>query len=552
MKKYLSKMFFEYLKSINYNDKNIIEVLKTKNDIFGDYTSNISLKIAKNLGEDPIKIANDIKIFIEKKYQNEIKKVTITKPGFINMFLKNTLIINKTMNFVKKEYKPNFGQIIKLLNINYEYVSANPTGDLHIGHARNAIIGSIVVNSLKYIGHNVFTEYYINDGGNQMKVLAESVYFYFAKMKNIKYSKKESEIGYHGPEIKEFAKQIVDQEQEIVGKNENERLENLEKISTNYFLNKIKDILIEIRLPKFDKWTSEKELLNNSSKMVLEDLKKRDVTYEKDGAIWIKTGKFSDEKDRVLVKNDGTFTYLVADISNHLDKYNRNFDLIIDLWGKDHHGYEPRVRASMEAFGQKIEKLKVDYISMVQIISDNNIVKMSKRSGNSLRIIDILKMIDKDIFRFFIASKNKEQEMKIDINEIVKKDVNNPFFYVQYANARINQLINNYKSSINKEIKFSKNYELLLTNGPSERKLMMKMIEFEDVMILVNNEREPSILLNYFKELAQIFNSYYSSIKIVDVNNKKLSFERISLVKALNNLNKTIFKILAIEPINEI
>ncbi|BDU67850.1 MAG: arginine--tRNA ligase [Candidatus Tyloplasma litorale] len=547
MKNLLSKVFIEYLNEIQFEDKKIIEILKTKDSQFGDYTTNIAFKLSKFLQQKPLEIAKEIRKFILKNNNKKFKKVTVTEPGFVNLFLSNNYIVQNSMKFLDAKYKPEFSHL-KKLKINYEYVSANPTGDLHIGHARNAIVGLVVVNVLKYIGHEVFTEYYINDGGNQMKVLAESVYFYYAKFMNIKSNLKKEDIGYHGPEIADFAKFLIAEKIVIEGKNEKEKINGLTKISGEHFLSTIKKMLLNLDLPKFDKWTSESQLLEEETSRIFDILKDKDNLYFKDGATWIKVQQFGDVKDRVLVKNDGTFTYMFADLANHVNKYNRGFDLMIDLWGKDHHGYEPRIQASLKSLGMG-GKLQVDYISMVQIIENNEVVKMSKRAGTSLRIKDILNKMNKDILKYFLISKAKEQEMEIDVDMANQKDLSNPFFYIQYSNARINQLLNRYKNEVD-EIKLLNSFSKL-GNEEKEIELLKKMIEFEDVIISINNEREPSLLINYFRELAQVFNSYYSLHSIIS-SDKKLSKERINLIYALNNQFKTIFNLLGIKPINKI
>ncbi len=547
MKNILTKPFIAYLDSIKFEDKSVIEVLKTKDKQFGDYTSNIALRLTKSLGKNPIEIAEEIKLFIETNYQNDFREVTATKPGFVNLFLSEQFVVNNALKFIDENYKPTFEQINKL-KINYEYVSANPTGDLHIGHARNAIVGDIVVKTLKYIGHDVFTEYYINDGGNQMNVLAESVYYYYALGKNIETTLTKENVGYHGEEIINYANKLIAEGYEPTGNDEREKIKSMELMSGEHFLNVIKELLLEMNLEPFDKWTSEKQLLEEEISPVFEKLNELDAIYEADGATWIRTEKFGDEKDRVLIKADGLYTYMVADIANHVNKHERGFDLMIDLWGKDHHGYEPRVQASMNALNMG-GKLEVDYISMVQIMNDGEVVKMSKRAGTSFRIKDAIEMMDKDVLRFFIVSKAKEQEMEIDINMANQQDLSNPFIYVQYANARAAQIINKYKEEVG-EIPAISNFDKLGLDE-KEKDLMIKMNEFEDVIVSINKEREASLLINYLKELSQSFNSYYSAVRVI-TDDKELSDQRINLILAVRNMFTTIFSLAGIKQIDKV
>lgn len=543
MKAILSKPFIAYLDSINFEDKSVVEVLKTKEKKFGDYTSNIALRLTKALGRNPIEIAEEIKSFIEVNFTSDFKEVTATAPGFVNLFLSDSFVVNNTMRFVSNEFKPSFDNVEKK-KVLYEFVSANPTGDLHIGHARNAIVGDIVVKALRYIGHDVETEYYVNDGGNQMQVLAESVYYYLAEYVGFETTLTKENVGYHGQEIKDYAMKLKEEGIELVGETEQDKINSLKEAACEHYLNVIKDLLIEMNISPIQAWSSEKELLENDVKPLFDKLEEMDAIYDADGAKWIKVEKFGDEKDRVLVKANGLYTYMVADLAYHMRKYERGYDLLIDLWGKDHHGYEPRIQAGLKAMGFE-NKLEIDYISMVQIMNGSEVVKMSKRAGTSFRIKDALKDMHKDVLRFFLVSKSKEQEMEIDINIATQEDLSNPYYYVQYANARVAQIINKYveeKGQVPTVTTFDK-----LGLDEKEKDLMIKMNEFEDVLVSINTDREPSLLINYLKELTQEFNSFYSAVRVI-TEDEELSSQRINLIVALRNQLKTIFEIVGITP----
>lgn len=548
MKNYLSELIINYLKSIKCPDNSIVEILKTKDLKFGDYTTNTPLRLSQMMNKRPMDIAEAIKIYLEENHSEDFEKITVTQPGFVNMFLSRETLVKNSLKFLNKKYKPNF-EHIKKEKINYEFVSANPTGDLHIGHARNAIVGEISSRVLEYIGHNVFREYYINDGGNQINELATSVYFYLFPLLKIDSSLKKESVGYHGKEIISFSKDLFDKGFKFKGKNDEERIEELKDVSTKHFLEEIKLILNKIGLDKFDKWTSEKELIESGEiEKTISLLKEKDALYEKEGATWIKTEKFGDSKDRVLIKKDGSYTYMVADIVNHINKIKNGCNLMIDLWGKDHHGYEDRIKASLKWLGYN-QKMVVDYINMVQILNGEEVVKMSKRAGTSLRIKDILKEMDVDVFKFFIVSKAKEQEMEIDINIAKQNDLSNPFYYVQYSNARINQILVKHKEEIGsiKEQSLFKE----LGNDDKEKTLLRRMVEFEDIILSMDKNREPSNLINYLKDLSQDFNSYYAKCKVIS-DDKELTNERINLIVSIQNLYKIIFKLVGIKPINKI
>lgn len=546
MKNHISKIFQEYLNSINFSDKSVIEVLRARDPKFGDYSSNIAMRISAKLNKAPMEIAEEIKQFIDSTNNFDIKKTTITKPGFVNLFLSKELIVSNAMKFIDKEYKPNF-DAIKTKNINYEYVSANPTGDLHVGHARNAVVGDVSINALKYVGHKVRTEFWVNDGGAQMRNLAESVYFYYAPLMNMDMKLTEENVSYQGVEIVKFAEKLANDNFIASGDNDEERIESLIKISGDSFLNEIKNILHEggLNIQKFDNWQSEAWTLKNKFPEVFNNLKEIGAIYEKDGATWIKTKENGDEKDRVLIKSDGSYTYMAADVAYHIIKLDDGkIDLMINVWGKDHHGYEPRVQAALSAVGMS-NKLEVDFISMVAVMRNGEKFKMSKRAGTSVRITDILKHMNRDVFRYSLIMKGKEQNMEIDLDLISKKDNNNPYYYAQYANARVHQILKKCKNT-----QPAKTFDKL-AEEEKERELMSKIIEFEDVMIMMEKEREPSSIVNYQKELTQSFNSYYAACKVITAD-AILTSQRIALMISVKNIFETIFKLLGIEPINKI
>ncbi len=543
MKIKLAKLFNSYLDSINFEDKSIVEIIKTKDTKFGDYTSNISLKLTRTLGKAPMDIAEEIKNYIVSNYNDVCKDVTVTNPGFVNIFLSDKFIVENAIKFLDDNYKPDFDSVEKK-KVLYEFISANPTGDLHIGHARNAVVGDIVIKTLRYLGHEVDAEYYINDGGNQIKILAESVYYYFAKFQGIETKLTKESVGYHGEEIQSYANKLIADGYKPEGETEEEKIKGMGEMSANHFLSVIKDLLVDMNITPIQMWASEKEHINSAVPNLFKKLEDMNATYVKDDATWIGVEKFGDEKDRVLIKNTGLYTYMVADLAYHMKKYERGYDLIIDLWGKDHHGYEPRIQAGLKAMGFE-NKLEVDYISMVQISNNGEIVKMSKRSGTSFRIKTALESMDIDVFRFFLVSKSKEQEMEIDINIATQQDLSNPYYYVQYVNARVAQIINKYLES-NGSIDMNNAIDKLGLEE-KEKSLMVKMNEFEDVILSVNSEREPSLLVNYLKELCQEFNSFYSAVKVIS-DDEELTKQRILLIVSMKNLLNTLFNLISIRP----
>lgn len=547
MKNFLIEKIKYFLNENNLKEE--VEVLKTRDETFGDYTSNIALKLAKKMDNSPIEIAEKIKLFLDHNFKGDFKKITVTKPGFINFFLSKQILLSVSLKFIDENFKPKFLSI-EQEKYNYEFVSANPTGDLHIGHLRNAVVGDITINLLTYVGHKVTREYWINDYGNQIVMMAQSVLFYLAKELNLSISLKKEDIGYNGEEIKDFAKYLASDKAELFkNKSEEEIILFIQELGVKYYLEKIKQLLKDINVKNFYYWTSEREMYESGKvKKAIEKLENVGALYKKDNAIWLKSKQYGDDKDRVIIKNDGSFTYMTADIANHIQKFERGFERLINLWGADHHGYEKRIHASLEHLGYDASRLKVDFINMVQIIEKGKKTKMSKRAGTSLRIIEILKLIDADPLRYFIVSKSKEQNIILDISKIKEESSNNPFYYVQYANARANQIIENYRQKYNTPNLITT--FINLGDNNKERKLLLKIIEFEDIILNAVEKKEPYVLITYQKELAQIFNSFYNDVKVV-VDDKNIAEERIQLVLIVKMVFQRLFAILGIEPINK-
>ncbi len=541
MKDKIKLEIFNFLKKkININ-LNEIEILNSKNEKFGDYSSNVALRFAKKNNLDSMKLANEIKENINKKI---IKKIEILKPGFINFFVDENFLINYTFEKIGIDKKIIFKNQ-KKEKVNYEFVSANPTGFLHIGHARNAIIGDITINILNCLNKDVTREYYINDAGNQISELGKSVLFYYLKKNNINSLKiNESEVGYKGDEIKNFGKKLDKTHIVKIEKNINdvEKIINyFGEISVKNFLEEIKKTLKKINLSDFDVFTSEKFLYDNKIvEKTISELKKSNYFFKDGGASWLKTSKFGDDKDRVIIKSDGSYTYMIADVANHILKYKRKFDKIINLWGSDHHGYENRIKASVEILGKDSKKMNVHYISMVKIMKNNEELKMSKRRGTSLTINDVLEVMDFNILRYSMITKSREQNLIINIDDINRENASNPYWYVQYAYARINSLIKKSNIDVSKGInKFSK-------IGFNEKKILIKINELFDVLLYSGNNSEPYYLWNYIQELSNLFHSYYGSSKIL-IDDDEILRERIFFLKMIKNIFSNIFDIFGIK-----
>lgn len=506
-------------KSIDISDTEIIiDIPKDKKN--GDYSSNIALKLTKILKDNPMNIAN--KIVENIKCDDILEKIEIASPGFINFYTSKKYLL-ENINKVLEE-KENYGSSkeSKNLKINLEYVSANPTGILHLGHARGASYGDSLARIYKFAGYDVTREYYINDAGNQMYNLGVSIKERYKELCGINFELPEN--GYHGKEIIDIAKNIYEEFQDTKLE---EDIPFFKKYGLNILLSKIKKDLADFNV-EFDVWSSEQSIYDrNEVKNALNKLIEDNRTYESDDAIWLKTSEYGDEKDRVLVKNDGTYTYLLPDIAYHNDKYKRNYDNIIDVLGADHHGYIPRLKASMEMLGNDSNKLDVKILQMVRLIQDGKEVKMSKRTGNAITIRELMEEVGVDATRYFYIMRSLDTQMDFDMDLATKKTNENPVYYVQYAHARICSILRDAES---KNLKASTCFETIESEEAYD--ILKKIYEFNTVVENSASKKLPHLITNYVYDLAGLFHTYYSKEKIL-TDNKKYSEERIALITAV-------------------
>lgn len=530
MKKIISNTIIKILKEFDISS---VEILKSKDPKIGEYQTNVALKESRKLGKKPLDFADEVK---EKLDKEEIfENISIINPGFVVFKLAKDFFKKEALRYMDKTFKPIIGFSGKM---NYEFISANPTGLLHIGHARNAIVGDTFTRVAEFSGYDVIREYYINDAGNQINDLATSVNMAM-KLKAKTISDEEYiDAPYKGQEIKDFADELLIKEKDF---SHNE----LKEISLIHFLGEIKKTLSRIQIKEIDKWTSEKELFSTGEvEKVINSLKETKYWFEKEGASWIETTTFNDDKDRVLIKADGSYTYVVADIANHVSKFEKGYDVLFDLFGKDHHGYEQRVRASLEMLGYNEKKLNVDFISMVKLLKNGEELKMSKRAGTGLTINDLTELTDIEAFKFALLERNKEQDLVIDVANFEKTGTDNTYFTAQYAHARATRILEKFEKEIGK-LPTSR-----ITNiewSEKANKLAKVMVDFTDRIDSVIHNREPSILVNYIKELVKAFHSYYNNDVVIG-EDKELAFEKIKLVISLKNLLAMAFNLIGIKP----
>ena len=504
------------------DNDSLVMVERPKDENNGDYSTNIAMRICKLVKSKPQDVAQALKDELEKN--KEIEKIEIAGPGFINFWIKkgNLAAIINTVLDKKEDYgKSNYGNNTKYLQ---EYVSANPTGPLHCGHARGAVWGDSVARIMKKAGYKIDREYYINDAGVQIKNLGISVYERYKEL----YGKTISlpEDGYHGPDIIETAKEIQKEYgDKFLNMDEDKAIEELANIAKLIKLRIIKEDLKYYGC-EFDSWISEKWIYEQGKvEDTVKRMKDKNLLYEQDGAIWFKSEQYGDEKDRVLKKSDGTYTYMTPDIANHIYKYERGYDVLVNIWGADHHGYIPRMKAALKALGYNEKNLQVDLCQMVRMMEDGKEVKMSKRTGNAITLRELIDDIGLDSTRYFFLSKALDTHLDFDMDLARTKSNENPVYYAQYAYARICSIIKQTGEPNKKET-----YEMLTHD--KEADLLKHIAAFEETIITSAKERAPHKICNYIQKLAALFHSFYGTLKINDPDNKELSNERLALVKA--------------------
>ena len=501
----------------------------------GDYSSNIAMRLAKTLKKKPADIAADLK---EHLVDETIEKVEVAGPGFINFWMKKgTLanIINVVLDKKDNYGSSNDGNGEKIL---LEYVSANPTGILHLGHARGAAWGDSTARLLKFAGYDPLREYYINDAGNQMNMLALSIEARYREAFGLDFELPED--GYHGQDVKNIALTIKENEgDKWLNEDREKTLAYFKEEGKRLEMERIRKDLEYYRC-EFDSWISELKLVEEDRvTKAINRMVEMGLTYEADGALWFKSTAYGDDKDRVLRKQDGFYTYLSPDIANHVYKLERGYKKLVNLWGADHHGYIPRMKAAIEAMGYPKNSLEVDIIQMVRLVENGEEVKMSKRTGNAVTIRELCDEVGVDAARYFFLAKALDTQFDFDLGLAKSQSNDNPVFYVQYAYARICSVLRQAP-----EFHKQDNYSLL--NTEKETDLLKHINEFTAVISDAAATRSPNKLCNYIQKLAQYFHSFYGSCKVID-DNKELMNERLCLLEAVRITLKNALTLLGID-----
>lgn len=489
----------------------------------GDFASNIAMQSARVFHAAPRKIAEEIVNRLDAPF---LERTAIAGPGFINFYLKSDVIYASLADLLKQG--TNFGNLPKrdVPRIQIEYVSANPTGPLHVGHGRGAAFGSALVNLMRAAGYNVASEYYINDAGNQIDNLAASVNARYLELLGQECEFPEN--GYHGHDIIDTAQRIINKDgDKYLYMSAQERLGIFKELALKEKLAALKEDLADFNV-HFDVWFSERTLHPDAINAVCQKLMDNGNMYEKDGAKWLKSTAYGDDKDRVVIRDNGVPTYLAADIAYHSNKFERKFDKLINIWGADHHGYVCRVKAAMAALGYNPDNLEVLLLQMVSLYRNGELVKMSKRTGQSVTLAELIEEVGADAARFFFIMRSLDSQLDFDLDLAKSQSNENPVYYVQYAHARICSIFRQMKEA---GIEIKENPDLSLLTDEAEIALIKKLLSYPDEIALAAKNKAPHRIAGYVHDLASTFHSFYNKCRILGVDDK-LAQARLALCMA--------------------
>ncbi len=533
-----------------------IDIEIPKNEAMGDIATTVAMGLTKILKKPPRKIAEEIVDAIKTNIIPPLpvamlrsngspapflkggeggfdifESIEIAGPGFINFRFRKEFFHQELKKLLTKEHSSLRTDTGKGMKVQVEFVSANPTGPLHVGHGRGAAVGNALCNILKAAGFEVQKEFYINDAGLQVKLLGKSVWARYLQLlgDDIPFP----EDGYKGDYVESIAKEIINK------KGEEYRNKSFEECGGFFTTYAYKMMLANIAKDlkdfgiTFDKWQSEKELYEKGHvQNALQNLRQKELLYEKDGAMWFNSTGFGDDKDRVVIKQDGEYTYFASDIAYHKDKLDRGFDTIIDIWGADHHGYIPRIRSALAAFGLPKEKFKVILIQMVALLRRGVPVQMSKRSGEFVTLREVVDEVGADITKFIFLTRRADSHLEFDIEVAKEQSSENPVFYVQYAFARISSIFRQAEERKGQGDDEDKRQCLALLTEDEELLLIKKLLQYPMVFEGSAISCEPHRITYYLQELAGMFHSYYNKHRVIS-DDAGLTDARLCLCKAV-------------------
>lgn len=515
------------------------EVETPKHDGQGDFSTNFAMVSAKLQKMAPAKIAKSLVASMSDNADSflgpALEKIEVAGPGFINFFLSPNAwhpVVNQVL-----DQDTSFGASAmgRGKRVQVEFVSANPTGPLHVGHGRGAAVGDAVANILSFAGFNVQKEYYINDSGRQIRTLGTSVWLRLQQMqgKTVDFP----QDCYQGDYIRDIAQEVLaTRGKDLADADEKQGIEICARFAAGKILSGIRSDLDDYGVC-FDNWFSEQSLYDSGRvQTAIENFKAKDLIYEKDGALWFRTEKFGDEKDRVVVRNNGLTTYFASDIAYHDEKYERGFDRVIDVWGADHHGYIKRIDAAVVATGRKSEQFDVILVQLVNLLRDGNPVQMSTRAGEFVTLKDIVDEVGKDAARFMFLSRSYDSGLDFDLELAKKKSSDNPVYYVQYVHARITGILNKAKDEgLIDQTDFKAGINLEKLVAEEELKLIKQVAGFREQVEKSAATLHPHVIFTYLMSLASAFHAYYNHHKVV-MEDRSLSLARLSLVLAVKKV----------------
>lgn len=493
---------------------------------FGDLSTMVSLKLASKLKKDPLEVAAHLKGILEGRKEKGIEKIEIIKPGFINIFFAKNVLVNSLNELI--ETKDKFFRHNIKKKITLEFLSANPTGPLSIAHGRQAVVGDCLGNILEFCGVNTEREYYVNDAGKQLDLFVQSVEERIKELKGQSFQIPEG--GYQGEYVKDVAKAVIDANPKDV-----------KRFALDYVLSWIKNDLKDLGI-NFDNWISQQKIIDDKKiEKVIEELKEKDLIYDKEDALWFSSTKFGDDKDRVIKKSDGELTYFASDIAYHEDKIGRGADELINLWGPDHHGYIERVKSAIEALGYNRNILRV---VIIQLVSLKTKEKMSKRKGTAVLLSELIKEVGKDTTRFYYLTRKNSSHLDFDIDLAKATSFDNPLYYVQYSSARIESI---FEKAAGKKINL-KCSEFL--QSEEELSLLRALLQFSYTLEKAYYSLEPVFIIEYLKSIAALFHKFYEANRVIG-EKENIETARLNLLEATRIVLHCGLNLLGITPVKK-
>ncbi|NLY43064.1 MAG: arginine--tRNA ligase [Clostridiaceae bacterium] len=524
-------------------DEIVLEIPREKQH--GDFATNVAMQMARQAKMPPRKIADILvsNMALEGTY---IEKVEVAGPGFINFYLKKEWLyqVIHAIEWMGNDYgRVNIGNGQKVM---VEFVSANPTGPMHMGNARGGALGDCLASILEWAGYDVTREFYINDAGNQIEKFGRSLEARYVQLLKGEDAFPFPEDGYHGEDITDHMREFISSEgDKYLDVDSEERRKVFVEYALNKNIEKIKADLKRYGI-EYDVWFHESWLYeNNEVQQTIDELTQKGYTYEKEGAIWFKATEFGAEKDEVLVRNNGVPTYFAADIAYHRNKFiTRGFDRVIDIWGADHHGHVTRMKGAMKAIGCDPDKLDVIIIQLVRLLKNGEVARMSKRTGRTVTLSDLLDETGVDAARFFFNMRQSGSHLDFDLDLAVKQSNENPVFYVQYAHARICSILR-LLSEEGIQVKGADSIDVSLLNQPEEVELLKKLVELPEEITIAALTMEPSRMTRYVLDLAALFHTFYNACR-VKTEDVELMAARLKLIDCVRIVLSNVLHLLGV------